>query len=182
MNIMMWSGMRFFHILQRVLSDIWVGATQRKFLRGRMAAFVIFVAAGLLFWASFIFTSSMAAARELHISFAGITLSGLHTIWFILGFIASIIASTIMLFFIYLLVPNVIVSVRAALIGATSAAILLQLSKSLFSFIMLKFDVYGRLYGPLAGFIMFMSWLYLSMTILLLGAELGSRSQEVIRS
>ena len=45
---------------------------------------------------------------------------------------------------------------------------------------MMRFDVYGRVYGRLASVIMFMSWLYLSMTILLMGAELGSQCQELV--
>ena len=177
---LMWSGMRFFNILQRVLNDVWVGATQRKFLRGRAAASASFVVAGLLFWASFIFTSLMAAARELDITFGGITVSNLRGLWFILEFITPVVASMIMLFLVYLLVPHARVPLRAALIGAAFATVFLKLARWMFSFIMLKFDVYGRVYGPLASFIMFMSWLYLSMAILLLGAELGSQCQEML--
>ena len=177
---LIWSGMRFFHILQRVLNNVWVGATQRRFLRGRAAAFAGFVVAGLLFWASFVFTSSMAAAREMKITFGTVTLVSLSRLWFLLEFVASLVASTIMFFLVYLLVPHARVSLRAALIGATFAAVFLQLSRWLFSFVMMKFDVYGRVYGPLASFIMFMSWIYLSMIILLLGAELGSQCQEIL--
>jgi len=179
---LMWSGMRFFNILQRVLNDVWVGATQRRFFRGRVAAFASFMMAGLLFWASFVFTSSMAAARELDITIGGITVPGLRGLWLLVEFITPLIASMIMLFLVYLLVPHVKVSLRAAFIGATFAAVFIQLSRWLFSFIMLKFDVYGRVYGPLAGFIMFMSWLYLSMAIVLMGAELGSQCQETLFS
>ena len=179
---LIWSGMRFFNILQRVLNDVWVGATQRRFFRGRAAAFASFMMAGLLFWASFVFTSSMAAARELGITFGGITLPGVRGLWLMLEFVTPLIASIIMLFLVYLLVPHARISLRAAFIGATFAAVFLQLSRWVFSFVMVKFDVYGRVYGPLASFIMFMSWLYLSMTILLLGAELGSQCQEMLFS
>jgi len=179
---LMWSGMRFFNMLQRVLNDVWVGATQRRFLRGRAAAFASFMIAGLLFWTSFVFTSAMATARELDITISGIAVPGLHGVWLIVELITPLITSMIMLFLVYLLVPHVRVSLRAALIGAGFAAVFIQLSRWLFSFIMLKFDVYGRVYGPLASFIMFMSWLYLSMVIVLLGAELGSQCQEMLFS
>jgi membrane protein len=177
---LVWSGMRFFNILQRVLNDVWVGATQRRFLRGRAAALASFIMAGLLFWTSFVFTSSMTAARELDITIGEITVPGLRGLWLIVEFITPLIASMIMLFLVYLFVPHVRVSLRAALIGATFAAVFIQLSRWLFSFIMVRFDVYGRVYGPLASFIMFMSWLYLSMAIVLLGAELGSQCQETL--
>ncbi len=179
---LMWSGMRFFNILQRVLNTIWVGATQRRFLRGRVVAFGIFVVAGLLFWISFVLTSLMVTARELDLAFRGVKLGDIHRFWLTVEFATPLVASAIVLFLVYLFVPHARVSLRAASIGAIFAAIFLQLSRWLFSFVMAKFDVYGRVYGPLASFIVFMSWLYLSMTIVLMGAELGSQVQEVFLS
>ncbi len=176
---LMWSGIRFFNILQRVLNTIWVGASQRKFFRGRATALVIFVVAGMLFWASFVFTSLMVTARELDISLSGVALGELHGFWFTVELLTQLIASTVVLLLVYLFVPHTRVSLRAAAIGAASAAVFLHLSKWIFSLIMVRFDVYGQIYGPLASFIMFMSWLYLSMNIILLGAELGSQCQEV---
>lgn len=175
---LIWSGMRFFNMLQRVLNDVWVGATQRRFFRGKIAAFTGFILAGLLFWASFVLTSSMTAARELGIIFSSITLPDLREFWIVLEFAAQFVASFIMLFLVYLLIPHARVSLRAASIGAIFAAVFLQLARWSFSLIMVRFDVYGRVYGSLASVIMFMSWLYLSMTIILLGAELGSQCQE----
>ena len=177
---LMWSGMRFFNILQRVLNDVWIGATQRRFLRGRLAAFFTFAIAGFLFWLSFIFTSYMTAVRELDITVGMITLSTSPGMWFIMEYAIAFGASTLMIFLVYLIVPHAAVSLRSALIGAVFAAVFLQLSRWGFGLIMVKFDVYGQVYGPLAGFIMFMSWLYLSMTIFLLGAELGSHCQELV--
>ena len=178
---LIWSGMRFFTMLQRVLNNIWVGATQRWFLRGRLAAIVSFAVAGMLFWASFVLSSLMAAARELDIAFGGVSLRELQGFWRVMELAPPFFASVVMLFLVYLFVPHVSVSPRAAFIGSASATVFLQISRQAFSFLMVRFDVYGRVYGPLASFIMFMSWLYVSMTIILLGAELGSRCQEMLR-
>jgi len=175
---LMWSGMRFFNMLQRVLNDIWVGATQRGFFRGRVMAFLGFIVAGLLFWTSFVLTSSMTAARELGIVIGSITLPNVHLFWLIVELGAQFVASFIMLFLVYQLVPHVKVSMRSATISGLFAAVFLQLARWGFSQIMVRFDVYGRVYGPMASVIMFMSWLYISMTIILLGAELGSQFQE----
>ena len=177
---LIWSGIRFFNILQRVFNTIWVGASQRRFLRGRATALVTFIVAGLLFWASFVLTSLMVTARELDISFGSIALGEFRMFWFAVELLTPLIASTVLLFLVYLLVPHTRVSLKAAFIGAASAAIFLHLSRWGFSLVMVRFDVYGRIYGPLASFIMFMSWLYLSMSIILLGAELGSQCQEVL--
>jgi len=176
---LVWSGMRFFHILQRVFNTIWVGAVQRKFLRGKAAALTTFVVSGLLFWASFVFTSLMAAARKLNISISGIELGDIHLLWRAMEWLTPLVTSTVILLLVYLFIPHTKVSLRSAAIGAAFATVFLQLARWGFSLVMVRFDVYGRVYGPLTSFIIFMSWLYLSMTIILLGAELGSQCQEV---
>ncbi len=174
-----WSGMRFFNILQRVLNTIWVGATQRRFLRGRVAALTTFIVSGLLFWASFVLTSVMVAARKLNISISGRTLVDLSLLWRALEWLTPLFTSMVILLLVYHFIPHVKVSLKSASIGAACATVFLQLASWGFSLVMVRFDVYGRIYGPLASFIIFMSWLYLSMTIVLLGAELGSQCQEV---
>lgn len=176
---LMWSGMRFFGILQRVLNTIWVGATQRNFLRSKITALAILFVAGVLFWGSFIFTSLMVAARELKISTGGHSLGEFHGFWRAVELLVPFFASAITLLLVYMFVPYAKVSWRAATVGAAAASIFLQLSRFAFGLIMAKFDVYGRVYGPMASFIVFMSWLYLSMTIILLGAELGSQCQSI---
>jgi membrane protein len=175
-----WSGMRFFNILQGVLNSIWVGATQRNIIIGRLFGILIFIIAGVLFWASFIFTSLMAWVRELNVAFRGIKLGEFRLFWFTLELVTMLISWVIMLFLVYFFIPHVKVSWKAALIGAVFSAIFMQFFKYVFSLIMVRFDVYGRVYGPLAGIIIFMSWLYISMSILLYGAELGSQCQKVI--
>jgi membrane protein len=171
---LMWTGMRFFGMLHRVLNNVWAGASHRKFFWSRFVEFITLISAGLLFWAFFAFYSLTATIVKLDITLGGTTLIELHRFWLALGFIIPSVASAIILFLVYLLVPNVSVSPRAALIGATFATFLLQLVRLVFNLIVLEVDTFGRVYGPLAGVIMFMSWLYLSMIILLLGAELGS--------
>lgn len=177
---LVWSGIRFFNILQGVLNSIWVGAKPRHFLWNRIFSFVIFVAAGLLFWLTFIVTSLTVAIKELNIAFRGIRLSDFNLFWLGMDLAVLLTGSIIMYFLIYKFIPNTKVSLRAALIGAIFTAVFLQLLRLAFGTIIMRFDSYGSLYGPLASFILFMSWLYLSMTVLLLGAELGSRFQEVL--
>ena len=166
-----WSGMRFFNILQTVLNSIWVGATQRRFFWGNAVAFLIFVAAGAFFWISYGFNWILKVINEL--SNHNVIAFDVSRIWFIVGIVVPFIAMLIMIFFVYTVVPNVKVSVKAALIGSVFSAFFIELFKCFFNFVMMSFNSYGAVYGPLAGIIMFMSWLYTSMQILLLGAELG---------
>ena len=170
-----WSGMRFFNILQRILNNIWVGATQRRFFWGNAFAFLIFVAAGAFYWISYGFNWIVTVINEL--SDRNVINFDVSGVWFVVGIVVPFIALWIMIFFVYVIVPYTKVSVKAALIGSVFSAFFIELFKRLFNFIMMSFNSYGAVYGPLAGIVMFMSWLYTSMQILLLGAELGSQCQ-----
>ena len=170
-----WSGMRFFNILQIVLNSIWAGAIQRRFFRGKAIAFLIFMSAGAFFWVSYGFNWILTAINKLYdhnmITF---DISG---VWLVLGTIVPFIATLIMIFFVYVVVPNTKVCLKSALIGSVFASFFIELFKRIFNFAMMSFNHYGAVYGPLAGIIMFMSWLYMSMLILLFGAEFGSQYQ-----
>jgi membrane protein len=170
-----WSGLRFFNILQSVLNSIWVGATPRKFLIERAIGFTIFMAAGAFFWFSFAIHWVITAIREIdYLSMIVFDISGF---WLAVELIMPLIALIIMTFFVYMFVPNVRVEWKGALIGSVFASLFIETFKWIFSFIVLRFNSYGKVYGPLAGIIIFISWLYMSMQIFLLGAELASQCQ-----
>jgi membrane protein len=177
---LVWSGMRFFNILQGVLNVIWVGAKQRNFFISKVFGFLIFMAAGALFWLSYGFSLITAGINELNTS--EIIAIGIGRIWWTIELIAPFLSLLIMLYFVYIVIPNVKVSFRAAFIGAFFSAFFIEVSKRIFNFIIFQFNAYGNVYGPLVGFIVFVSWVYISMQIILWGAELGSQCQRMFFS
>ena len=176
---LVWSGMRIFNILQSVLNSIWVGATPRKFYTEKAIAFLIFLAAGAFFWFSFAVQWLLTAIRKIDYlnSLIIIDISGF---WVAIEYITPLISLVIMTFLVYMFVPHADVNWKGALIGAIFSALFLEAFKRLFSFIVLRFSNYGSVYGPLAGIIIFISWLYTSMQIFLLGAELASQCQSLL--
>lgn len=172
---LIWSGRGFFNILQTVLNSIWVGASQRRFIWGNVTGFLIFLAAGFLFWLSFAFDWLLKGISELNLGVLG----NLGFLWFIVRFMIPFITLMIMTFLSYLFIPKAKVSIMSAIIGSAFAAVFLELFKWGFSVIILNFGNFGKIYGPLAGIIIFMSWLFMSMNILLIGAELGSQCQRM---
>jgi membrane protein len=172
---LIWAGMGFFNILQSVLNYIWVGASQRRFLWGNVTGFLIFLAAGFLFWLSFAFNWLLKGISELNLSI----LRNLGIFLLIVKFMIPFITLMIMTFLSYLFIPKAKVSIISALIGSVFVAVFLELYKWAFSAIIVNFGNFGKIYGTLAGIIIFMSWLYMSMSILLIGAELGSQCQRI---
>ena len=126
---------------------------QITFLWNKAAAFVIFVITGLLFWLSFLLDSLITAASQWNIRIFGMEFGEFKTLWFVLGFAIPFGISVIMIFLIYVLVPlyvlvpRVRISLRSAIIGAISAAFLIQALRSIFSFLVIRFNMYGYVYG-----------------------------------
>ena len=73
---------------------------------------------------------------------------------------------------LYLVMPNVKVSVRHAFFGALLASLLFELSKKMFALYILNYANYELVYGALSTLPIFLIWVYLSWVVTLIGAEL----------
>ena len=78
-------------------------------------------------------------------------------------------ASTFML--IYVVVPNTQVPLRHAVAGGVLIAVIFETAKFLFGFVMSRSD-FELIYGTFAVVPLFLLWIYVSWTIILMGAEL----------
>ncbi|MFT7684939.1 MAG: membrane protein [Candidatus Azotimanducaceae bacterium] len=81
-----------------------------------------------------------------------------------------IILSSVMFTLFYYVIPNSVVPLRHAAIGGVVIAILFEIAKLVFSTVMgqSSFEV---IYGAFAAVPLFLFWIYVSWTIILLGAE-----------
>jgi membrane protein len=61
--------------------------------------------------------------------------------------------------------------------GSTVAAVLWILTSMLFSWYVASFESYNRLYGSLGAGIGFMVWIWLSVVVILIGAELNAEME-----
>ena len=73
---------------------------------------------------------------------------------------------------LYLTVPNRRVKFRYALTGGVTIALLFELAKSGFAFMLTLSPTYQFIYGAFAAVPVFLLWIYLSWLLVLLGAEL----------
>jgi membrane protein len=67
-------------------------------------------------------------------------------------------------------------------LGSTLAAVLWVLVSLLFSWYVENFGSYNRIYGSLGAIVGFMTWIWLSIIIFLLGAEFDSEIELSDRS
>ena len=73
---------------------------------------------------------------------------------------------------VYRFVPNVRVRRRSLIIGSLAAMTLFELTKRAFFWYLLRLAQYPLAYGPLAGIVVFLVWVYLASLVALTGAAL----------
>ncbi|GAB4511785.1 MAG: hypothetical protein Tsb0026_15150 [Sulfuricaulis sp.] len=71
---------------------------------------------------------------------------------------------------LYVVVPNYHVRLRHGLIGSLIATVAFEIAKRGFAFFVMYFANYKAIYGAVAALPVFLIWVYLSWTIILLGA------------
>ncbi len=86
-----------------------------------------------------------------------------------LNHLLSVLASWVMLFLLYALMPNTHVSVRAAAAGSAVSALLWEAAKYGFQIYVAKAVPYSALYGALGLIPLFLFWIYVTWLIVLFG-------------
>ncbi len=89
---------------------------------------------------------------------------------FPIAFAILIVAATA----IYYFLPNVVQRLRHVLVAATVATVLWAVVTLLFRLYVANFGSYNKTYGAIGAVIMLLTWMYLSMLVLLAGGELGA--------
>ncbi|MBT7505536.1 MAG: YihY family inner membrane protein, partial [Rhodospirillales bacterium] len=90
--------------------------------------------------------------------------------WSFLGRIVSSLLMAAAFTIFYIVIPNRAVSIKAALVGGLSAGILFTVLRQLFGWYVATFPTYQSIYGALSVVPIFLIWMYLSWTVVLLGA------------
>ncbi len=94
--------------------------------------------------------------------------AGSNVRW-ILNHLLAVMASWVLLFLLYALMPNTHVSVRAAAIGAMVGAILWEAAKFGFQVYVAKAVPYSAIYGSIGLIPLFLFWIYVTWLIVLFG-------------
>jgi membrane protein len=91
---------------------------------------------------------------------------------FLLRFVLPFVLVMFLIMLLYVLLPRTRVSVPNALRGAFFATVLLELAKHAFTWYVSSVAHFGKIYGSLTAFVMFLLWMFYSSSIFLIGAEI----------
>ncbi len=97
----------------------------------------------------------------------------------VLSHLFSILASWVLLFLLYALMPNTHVAVRAAAIGSLVGSLLWELAKFGFQIYVAKAVPYSAVYGSIGLIPLFLFWIYITWLIVLFGLILTHTLQTI---
>jgi membrane protein len=162
------------------LNDVFGAKTTRPLVRQLTDYVTLIVTSPLLVFAAAAF--SAAAQSSSVVLFVRERLGLGPLIDFALRF-APIVVVGLALFAMYVILPNVRVRARSALLGATLAALGWQLSLVLHVQLQMGVARYNALYSVLGAVPIFLVWTYFSWLIVLVGAEVAAshQSQQLVR-
>lgn len=160
--------------IEKAFNQIWRVQQSRKGIVSFLRYWAVLSLGPLLLGAGFAISSYVASMQLFNsaANYMGAAMPGTRLITFALTALAFTL--------LYVAVPNCKVPLKAGLIGGMVAAILFELAKRGFGLFVGSFSSYTLVYGAFAALPVFLIWIYLSWSIILLGVEV-SRALAVFR-
>ena len=154
--------------IETVFNRIWRVRETRGGIVGFMLYWTIISLGPILLGSAFVISSAVASLTVLSDNFVGYEVNGKFIFWCI-----SFALTVLGFFILNWTIPNRRVPIKAALIAGVFSAIVFELLKNLFGYIMSNFTSYEIVYGAFAAVPIFLLWIFLSWNIVLLGVEIS---------
>lgn len=157
------SALLMMSAVDKALNEIWQVRQRRRMLHGFMIYWTLLTLGPLLIGASLIITSYVESLQ----AFSTLEKTLPRQMLFNL---ISLLSEFMAFFFMYSAVPNRRVPMRHAALGALLVSLLFEAAKLAFAWYVTSVPTYEAIYGALAALPLFLIWLYLSWSLVLLGA------------
>jgi membrane protein len=173
---------QFFSLMRTVLNRIFRAPARRGIVHGFAIDLLMVVAVGLL---AVVFSASIFVVLALGDVAARLfpgAPSPAVELRRLVSLPAMYMAGVGLLFLLLRTLPNTRVPARAAMIATLAVTVAWEGARWLFTAYVVTFRTYGSLYGSLGGAVAALVWIYYSMVIFVLGAELAAVVAEHERS
>lgn len=173
----LWSGSNIFSSLMDTLNQAFDARETRPWWKAKLIAIaaVVVAAVGLIF-ATIVLVGGgdivNAVADRIGIGPAG------RVIWIVLQTMLALGILVAIAWGQYRFLPNARVTSKHALAGAIVATLLWVIVTLGFRFYVQNFGSYNKTYGTIGGVIVLLTWMYLSMLVLLLGGEMTAELEK----
>lgn len=174
---LVWSSTSVFNILARNINRAFPHAGLLDFIKGRLRGLIIFFGLGLLLLLSLAASTLSGLIPVIEIPINGINLHE-TIVWQIGAFLVPVFFNWMMFWALYQWVPTVTVSRRASLFGGLIAGVAWVLLNNGFAWYLSSgLNQYQLVYGSLGTIVALLFWVYLTATIVLMGAHLTASIQ-----
>ncbi|HEU5298290.1 MAG TPA: YihY/virulence factor BrkB family protein [bacterium] len=164
-----WGATAVTGALRRGLNRV-LGGVPRPFWHQKLMDLVMVLLAGLFLSLSVVGSAALAALTIPPLAQAVDRAVG--TAGQVAAILGPVVLSAAAFFIAYRFLPNVRLRRRSLLWGMLTGMVLFELLKGTFFWYLRTLARYPVVYGPLAGLIVFMVWVYLVSVVVLLGAEI----------
>lgn len=151
--------------IEKAFNHIWMVRQERKGVVNFLRYWAVLSLGPLLLGVGFAISSYLASMEVF--SEAASAVSGVVPVMRLVTFVFTTLAFTLL----YVAVPNCKVPFKAGLAGGLFSAFLFEMAKRAFGIFISHFSSYKLVYGAFAALPVFLIWVYLSWSIILLGVE-----------
>ena len=166
--------------IRKSLDHIWRSQNLKSLFSRLPIYWTILTLTPLLFGASLSLTSLAMTANQIE------SLANALPYWdhlaLLIGKLLPVLFQGLGFSMFYWFMPSERVSAKAALIGGLSAGVLMEFLKQGFGIYVLFASGQETLYGALAALPVFLTWMYLAWSVILLGAEIAAGWPEFFTS
>ncbi len=171
--LVIWAGSNVFGSLTLSLNHAYDVQESRPWWRQKLMAIACVGASGICLGVA---TATLLAGPQIATWLTDNTALGptFRSTWWVVEYPLAFAMLVGMLFMIYYYLPNLRQHKGQVLVGAVSAALLWILVTLLFRAYVTNFGSYNKTYGTIGGVIVLLTWMYLTMLVILAGGELNA--------
>jgi membrane protein len=180
--IMIWAAMGLFGAVTSAVNHAWGVEKQPSYLKHKLIAFTMLVAASILLLAGLLLVSAIGVVEARWFSVVAVRIPGFVAV---MQHYALRAASTVVFIFvvglIFYFVPNAKVRFRDVWVGAVVTGLLWRGALFGFSWYVRDLQRFSNVHGQIAAVVVFLLWIYISAILLLYGVEITAANARLRR-
>jgi membrane protein len=173
---LIWTASAMFGALSKAINRAWNIQHARPFYIAKLRHIGMALSTGALLLLSSILTTSRVLISRVE-DFTGDVLPYLflsHVVYLILTTLISGLLAFFIFLILYKFIPNTDTDWSDIWVGALVAALLFESGRNAFVYYLNNFGNYNQIYGALSSVMILQVWLFISASILVIGAEVAS--------
>ncbi|MDQ3930451.1 MAG: YihY/virulence factor BrkB family protein [Chloroflexota bacterium] len=168
-----------FEAIDKAINRAWNSEKVPSILVTKLTSFLMIIVVSALMLVSLIVSSGLEATRDFTRQIVG-EVPGTHLLWAVINFAASTGVVFLGFLLLYRFIPRCEIGIRDVWRAALLAAFVWALAKEGFAlYLGSTFANYSAVYGTVGAIIAILTWIYVSVIIILTGAEFAAETHRV---